>query len=198
MKSLDESNYYDLLAISQDASKIAIQEAYHSTCYLFDQDSIVSYNFLSDPERETLLNRLRKAYETLMDEQKRIEYDKEHFHRVGNWYTVRTEKSPDIEDRPEEKKGKAFCTEIRLHDYLGEDGLLSLRALREARGINVEEISRVTRIRVPMIMALENRDVKKLPPAIYVKGYLTSYANTLGIKPEKLLLAYGLLRPTSS
>lgn len=191
MKSMDEYNYYDLLEVSHDAPRIAIQEAFLSSRSLFDDDSVVSYNFLSDQEREAMLIRFQEAYETLMNDQKRMEYDKKIFHRVGRWRSSVKEAPALMEDGPSENRRSG--AEIQLREFRGEDGLLSLQLLREALAVTLEEIARVTRIRVPMIRALENRDFRKLPPAIYVKGYLKSYAETLGIEPKRLIRTYGPL-----
>ncbi len=195
MKDIDECNYYDLLEIPEDASKIAIREAYHASRDLFAEGSTISYNFFSDQERESLLKRLKAAYETLTNDNKRIAYDKEIFQRIGKWYqpAAPVQTLPDqgrVEQHGIEKK----C-EIDLRDFLNEDGLISLRELREAVRITQEEISKVVKIRVSMILALEARDFSRLPPPTYIKGYLKSYAQTLGIKPDELVEAYGPLGP---
>lgn len=196
MKSLDERNYYELLEVPEDAPKVAVQEAFFSSRSLFDQESAVSYNFFSDQEREGLLHRLQQAYETLMDDQKRMEYDRKIFNRVGKWYSPPVERPIPVVHDPSAKR--EHRSTLPLEAFAGEDGRISLKRLREAHGVSLEEVSRVTRIRGAMIIALENRDIRKLPPEIYVKGYLKSYAETLGIDPQRLIEAYGplSLRPS--
>ena len=193
MKDIDECNYYDLLDVSEDAPKNAIKEAYHASRALFDEDSTISYNFFSDQERDNLLKRLHEAFDTLTNDQKRITYDKKIFHRIGKWYQPSAEKNLLPDHRGVKSNGIDHKRTINLGDFLNDDGLVSLSKLREAAQITPEEISRATKIRVPMILALEARDFHRLPPAIYIKGHLKSYAIMLGIKPDELVEAYGPL-----
>jgi hypothetical protein len=192
MKDMEECNYYELLEVTEETPKSIIQEAYQSYCTLFDKDSIVSYNFISEHEREEMLNRLQKAYETLMDDQKRIHYDKKIFNRIGRWYHSVSEGPISEEDRSAKTPGKR-AVEVRLEDFIEETGQVSLRKLRESIGITIEKVSIITKIRIPILQALENRDYSRLPSPIYVKGHLKSYARVLGIEPEKLIQAYGPL-----
>jgi DnaJ-class molecular chaperone len=192
---MKDGNYYERLEVSADAPKNLIQEAYLTSRKLFSEDSIVSHNFLSDAERKELLDRIREAYETLMDEPKRIEYDKKIFNRIGSWYSP----IPDgfeHGDYDASKPGpRRSGRKIQLKDFTDKSGYVSLRKIREALGVSLQEMSNITRIRIPMVMALEDRNFGKLPPEIYVKGYLKSCANVFGIAPERLLRAYGPLGP---
>ena len=190
MKSMIDCDYYELLEVSQDASKLTIQEAYQTSCSLFAPDSIVSYNFLSGEEREKLFQRFHKAYETLMNDQKRIEYDKKMFNRAGEWYRISKQSFSYSGKNTGNKKGGAG-PEIVLEDYKDKNGHISLEKLREDLGFQPEDISNITRIRPPMIHALEKREFRKLPPATYIKGYLKSYADCLGLDAETLIQAYG-------
>lgn len=190
---MEELNYYELLEVSENAPKSIIQEAYLSSRALFSQDSMVSYNFFSPVDREALLERLREAYSTLMNDEKRIHYDKKIFHRIGGWYSPPPEGAKTVKGLTETTQPKSTPPQIRLSDFRDGRGLLSLSKLREALSIRVEDISRITRIRVPMILALESRDFRNLPPAIYVKGHLKSYATTLGVDPKELIQSYGPL-----
>lgn len=192
MKNMDECNYYELLEVSEETPKSIIQEAYHSYRTLFDQDSIVSYNFISEHEREALLNRIEQAYETLMDDQKRIDYDKKVFNRIGRWYHSAAEGSMQGKYCSAKTHGKG-AEEVRCEDFIEENGLISLKKLRESMGVPLDKISMITKIRVPMLLALEERDSARLPSAVYVKGHLKSYARALGLEPEKLIQAYGPL-----
>ncbi|OIP65775.1 MAG: hypothetical protein CO150_02340 [Nitrospirae bacterium CG_4_9_14_3_um_filter_53_35] len=192
MKDLEACNYYELLEITEETPKNIIQEAYQSYCTLFDKDSIVSYNFISPHEREEMLNRIRKAYEILMDDQKRIQYDKKIFNRIGRWHHAAAEGSVPGGQGSTETPGKRI-EQIRMEDFIEETGQVSLRRLRESIGITIEKVSMITKIRIPILHALENRDFSRLPSPIYVKGYLKSYARVAGIEPEKLIQAYGPL-----
>lgn len=61
---------------------------------------------------------------------------------------------------------------------------LILRETREARGLCLDDVAKVTRVGKGYLTALEEEMFDKLPSAVYVKGFLRVYANYLGL-PEK-------------
>ena len=65
-----------------------------------------------------------------------------------------------------------------------------LREEREFRNLSLEEVSKFTRIRKEFLNAIEEDRYELLPPAIYVKGYLTAYARYLGLDPNDTVLRY--------
>jgi len=65
-----------------------------------------------------------------------------------------------------------------------------LRREREMRGIPLEEIAEATRIGKHTLEAIENDEYKKLPPRVYVRGFLKNYALYLGLDVNDVLLRY--------
>lgn len=65
-----------------------------------------------------------------------------------------------------------------------------LYGMRKERRISLREISRDTRIQIKYLEALEKGDYSKLPPPVYVKGFLRSYADFFGVKHSYLLKPY--------
>jgi len=65
-----------------------------------------------------------------------------------------------------------------------------LKREREMRGILLEEISEATKIGKDILEALENDDHKRLPPQVYVRGFLRTYASYLGLDVNDVLLRY--------
>jgi len=62
-----------------------------------------------------------------------------------------------------------------------------LAALRESRGITLEEIARTTRIGIRYLRAIERAELEKLPGAVYVSSYIRQYAVAIGLDPVALL-----------
>lgn len=62
-----------------------------------------------------------------------------------------------------------------------------LKSLREERGISLEEISQRTRIAVSNLDFLEKERFELLPPRAFVKGFIRSYVQELGLNPEEAL-----------
>ena len=51
---------------------------------------------------------------------------------------------------------------------------------RELRGVPLEEISRITKIHIRFLEALEDNRFDELPGEVFIKGYIRSYANIIG------------------
>lgn len=65
-----------------------------------------------------------------------------------------------------------------------------LRIQREKAGISLEQIAEIIRVRLSVLEALENEEWDRLPPAGFVRGFVRSYANVLGLDGERLLRLY--------
>jgi len=65
-----------------------------------------------------------------------------------------------------------------------------LKTWRELRNLSLDEAAQFTKIRKQFLEAIEEDKYELLPPAIYVKGYLTAYARYLGLDPNDALLRY--------
>lgn len=87
-----------------------------------------------------------------------------------------------LEKSHKNKKIKANPEDISLGSLL--------RKTREERNIDLDEAVRVTRIRRHSLKALENEEWDKLPPQVFVKGFLRSYAEFLGLDKEMALNSY--------
>jgi hypothetical protein len=66
----------------------------------------------------------------------------------------------------------------------------ALRRAREHRSKTIDEAARDTKIRPEYLQALERESFDGLMGDAYVRGFLRSYAQYLGLDPEKVLAAY--------
>lgn len=60
-----------------------------------------------------------------------------------------------------------------------EGELMQLAALRQSRGISLEEIAEKTRISIYYLTAIEERDFRKLPGGVFRDSFLCQYAETI-------------------
>jgi len=65
-----------------------------------------------------------------------------------------------------------------------------LKKMRSDSRLTLHEVSRETKIPVKYLVMIEEGDYEKLPPDVYVKGFLKSYADYLGIEHKKLIGLY--------
>jgi cytoskeleton protein RodZ len=65
-----------------------------------------------------------------------------------------------------------------------------LKLTREQRGMTLEQVSSSTKIGVRFLRALEEEHFEKLPGGIFNKGFVRSYARTVGANEEETIAAY--------
>lgn len=66
----------------------------------------------------------------------------------------------------------------------------ALRKARERRGITLDAASRDTKLHIDQLRALESESFGSLLGDVYVRGSLRTYAQYLGLSPEKVIDAY--------
>jgi cytoskeletal protein RodZ len=62
-----------------------------------------------------------------------------------------------------------------------------LRSHRQQQSLSLEEFSKMTRIRLENLEALENDQFDKLPSAVFVKGYIKTYSTIFGFDYQPVL-----------
>ena len=61
---------------------------------------------------------------------------------------------------------------------------------RKRKDISLVDVSKVTRIAVQYLDALERDEFKSLPASIFVRGFLRTYAVHIGLDPKEVLRIY--------
>lgn len=65
-----------------------------------------------------------------------------------------------------------------------------LKETREAKLYTLEDVEKQTKIRKELLMALERDDLSKLPPAIFIQGFIKNYGRFLNLDTNKLLAVF--------
>ena len=66
----------------------------------------------------------------------------------------------------------------------------ALRAAREKRRLSLTEVSDATRIKMPILQALENDDYSAIAAPLYGKGFIKLFAEHVGLDPAPLIRYY--------
>ena len=66
----------------------------------------------------------------------------------------------------------------------------ALRRAREIRGITLDEAARDTKLRPEQLEALEGESFEDLGDPVYARAMLRTYAQYLGLKPDRVLSVY--------
>src|SRR3990172_9557924 len=71
-----------------------------------------------------------------------------------------------------------------------------LKREREIRGISLQDVAKITKIRAGLLNALEKDDFSKLPAPPFVKGFIQAYCKHLGVDGHDALLRYEVYMKT--
>jgi cytoskeleton protein RodZ len=70
------------------------------------------------------------------------------------------------------------------------DGKYDLKSIREARGISLHDIFRVSRVSVINLEAIEKGDFHLLPTPFIAKSFIKTYAKAIGVDAETIIRQY--------
>ncbi|MEO8078460.1 MAG: RodZ domain-containing protein [Acidobacteriota bacterium] len=67
-----------------------------------------------------------------------------------------------------------------------------LREAREAKGVSLDTLSKVIRVKPAVLNAIERNDATAIPPRPYGRGFVSAYASHVGLDPQQTVRAYFL------
>ena len=187
MKRVEEQTYYEILEVSPNATAKEIQRAYERAKETFHTDSLAIYSLFSEEEMNEIQTAIEEAYQVLMDEALRKNYDQSH---LRNHVGEKQEKPLGLQGIPREKRDSLSFTELAINTgeviYRGK----TLKQIRERVGIELKTISAETKISIKILGWIEEETLEKLPPLVYLKGFLRGYAQSLDLDPQKVVDGY--------
>lgn len=65
-----------------------------------------------------------------------------------------------------------------------------LQQIRKEKGISLEEIAHITKIKITSLQALEDDDYQSLPSEVYTKSFIKIYASYLGLDGNEFVREY--------
>jgi flagellar biosynthesis protein FlhG len=193
MKSITELDHYELLDVSRDATREEIERAYRVAGATWEDGSLATYSLYSDVEAEALRERIEYAYGVLSDVDARAAYDAG---LAGGAPRSEPERIPlDLELSFEEPpRGELPPSGLEFEESFEEDGTpydgARLRRNRLQRGIDLDQIARVTKVNPTYLRFIEEDHFEDLPASVYVRGFVTAYARCLGLDPARVVPEY--------
>lgn len=207
MKKYEELNHYEALEIPPGASPFEVSQAYKDALSIYNEDSLITYSFFDDDERDLILKKIEKAFLTLIDPIKRNTYDRKLVRsgEADESILIKKERKKPIslfQTKYPRNKGihlkkirkkiaakdmKKLSNEIFSSDVIsGTD----LKNLRESVGIDLQEVFEVTRVNIPTLKSIEENEFDKLPPIIYLKNFLKSYSDIFQLDSTTIIDGY--------
>lgn len=210
MKPYREQNYYELLEVPPNASPLEIRRSYKTIFDLYQDESIASYSFFSQEERNEILALLEEAYLTVINPALREAYDRRLIElglvEEGKQYCDSTKEPVSIYDlkkpqfyilgpakRTEDLRSRASEKPV-IQNILAQKTIAGtdLKRIRTELEISLEEIAAKTNVRIEMLRAIEEEAHQFFLPMVYMKGFLKSYARYLQV--DENIIANGFIK----
>lgn len=199
MIGIDELDHYELLEISRTADKAEVERAYRLSQQTYGEGSLALYSVFESNDAADIRERLDEACRVLSDPELRAAYDGEQ--PIGDRAVASTfssevqNESLRSDGQPEEAAIGSFDQVVEEYDSFedvgeGEFDGLRLRRARLFRGYEIDEISDVTKVSGTHLRNIEDENFIDLPADVYVRGFVTAYARTIGLDPEIVVPSY--------
>ena len=204
MKPFSEQDHYEILEVSRDATLEEIERSFRMAEATYADDSLAGYSVFGEGDAQAIRERIEIAYRVLSDGETRNAYDAALAAGVP-YVAPSKEPPPEIElpelpDLPDLSavvaKSKAFQRTMPideldvLEDDSGEFDGARLRRSRLHRGMELEDIAGVTKISPTYLRFIEEERYAELPAPVYVRGFVTAYAECVGLDAKRAAASY--------
>ncbi|MHA7838811.1 MAG: helix-turn-helix domain-containing protein [bacterium] len=209
MKSIDELDYYELLEVPRTADAAEIERAYRLAQQTYAEGSLALYSVFESLDAAAIRQRLDEAFAVLADAERRSVYDRESA-PAGTPFGAgpgddADSRSEGVAGLPPVGRSSRSSCEARSFDGLDEAGGdpplfedeetgefdgIRLRRARLFRGYEIDHISEVTKVSGIHLRNIEDENFGDLPADVYVRGFVTAYARTIGLDPQVVVPSY--------
>jgi len=182
-----EASHYELLLTHRGATDEEIRRAYKRQREIYQSGSLPLTSLVGEAELQSEQARIDEAYDTLLDPVRRRAYDLSTFPDDGD---EQTERNPAVDAALAAERAmlrQELAREINAEtEFTGR----LLAKVREAQGIEIEEISQHTKIATAHLRAIESESFHELPALVYTRGFVQQVAKFLQLDPSQVSRTY--------
>jgi curved DNA-binding protein CbpA len=216
----NKQNFYDILEIRTDAPHHEIVKAYQKSKMAYSPDSPALYTMFTQEEAQEIRKLIEEAFLVLGNETKRREYDQILLARknASNKSAEALPDFGPIVESPvvQDSNRKVVPAEIKVNATTIPNGFAKsklsvyevnptfekeileqvkfdgefIRKIRSYKNINLDQLSKETRIGRSYIVALEANDYEALPAPVFVRGFIVQIARVMGLDETKVAASY--------
>ena len=214
MRGIEELDHYEMLEVPRAATPGEIDRAYRMAQQTYADGSLALYSVFEKRDASEIRTRLDEAYRVLADPELRASYDLEHrpLFATGSAPAAASapaarppngtrpassiaESSPRMNAAVEAATADAFDDVVERYDQRedetsGEFDGPRLRRTRLFRGYEIDQIADVTKVAGAHLRNIEDENFADLPADVYVRGFVTAYAKTIGLDPQAVVPSY--------
>jgi flagellar biosynthesis protein FlhG len=179
-RSVPAGTHHDLLEVDRGATDEEIRRAYRRVRDVYAEHALCSYGLFTESELASIRARSEEAFDVLLDRARRRPYELSVFP---------AEISQVAEEAADDAPGRELPPAPEITPDTEFDGAL-LKAMREARGLDLKQIAKRTKISLQYLEALEDDDFGALPALVYVRGFVAELAKCLALDPAHVSHSY--------
>jgi DnaJ-class molecular chaperone len=184
MKPLSEQDHYETLEVAREAGLPEIERAYRLARATYADDSLAGYSVFGQGDAAAIRERIETAYRVLADPEARRAYDD----------FLAGDSQPELVAIEEVDGAPEVQIPLDAFEDLEDDSApfdgARLRRARLRRGIELDEVSRITKINAVYLSFLEEGRFAELPARVYVRGFVAAYASCIGLDPIRVASSY--------
>ena len=187
---MPEQTLYDVLGMHRGATDEELRRAYKRTRENYLSGSLALTSLLGSEALRREQVRIEEAHDTLLDTSKRRAYDVSTFPEEA----AETPRKPSVDHHALEAERQMMRGELarEINAETEFTGKL-LAKVREARGVELEEIAKATKISIAYLKAIEAEAFAELPAMVYARGFVQELAKYLKLDAAQVTKTY-LLR----
>lgn len=208
MRGIEELDHYEMLEVARGATLSEIDRAYRMAQETWADGSLALYSIFEKRDAVEIRARLDEAYRVLADPELRTRYDEAHRPQevaprgvATNGESTRAKALREVESiesraadvldvlaqtSDERRERHAAVDEESTGEFDGP----RLRRTRLFRGFEIQQIADVTKVSGAHLRNIEEENFADLPAEVYVRGFVTAYARTIGLDPQVVLPSY--------
>ncbi len=187
-----QQSLYEVLEIDPGASDEEIRRAAKRAREMYAPDSMVVCGLFTPERLAVMAQRIDEAYDTLLDPEKRKHHDLQLF---PDGIPARATPAqglpagPQAAPRPDETPLKVETPGPEIAPDTEFTGDL-LKRLREARGVELLEISQRTKVGLGHLRSIEEERWSAMPAVVYLRGFLVEYARFMRLDVPQVTRTY--------
>ena len=193
MKPLSEQDHYETLEVPRDAAPEDVERAYRMARSTYTEGSLAGHSMFAEGDVEVMRERIEVAYHILSRHDSRAVYDAKLASRADEPAPEIIGSDPAVVTTAVTPPVEAIETlELEELDalYEGEYDGARLRRARLRNGVELDEISGVTKVNPTYLRFIEEERFEELPAAVYVRGFVMGYASCIGLDPSRVAKSY--------
>jgi DnaJ-class molecular chaperone len=195
VRALHEQDYYEVLEISRGAGVEEIERAYRVARDTYDSESLALYSVFGERDASVIRERIEEAYRVLSDDSQRRHYDE----TTTTAEAAVSQATPDLPASGSEPSRPEVLSDVSdsfrdleadVEEERGDFSGQNLRRARLRRGFEIDQIADITKVSITNLRHIEEENFSDLPATVYVRGFVTAYARTIGLDPQRVVTSY--------